>query len=74
MYDDPDGELLDRGCSCWTGNPPCSFCTDAFDTEEEHEIYLAEGARGVREHRSGVRAERIAQTEAMKTSPKYGRF
>lgn len=69
-----DDDLLDRGCTCWTGNPPCSFCTDALETEEEYEIYAEEGARGIRQHRSGERALRIADTEAMRNSPKYGRF
>lgn len=72
--DDDLTDLLDRGCYCSTTHPPCSFCTDGLQTEEEYEIYAQEGAQGVREHRSGVRVARIAQTEAMRSSAKYGRF
>ena len=84
-YGDYSDELLDRGCTCPGGHPPCSFCTDAFADEEEREIYNAEGASGVREHRSGVRMMRLlceetdrkeaaAQTERMLTNTKYGAF
>lgn len=83
--DYPSDDLLDQGCTCPMGHPPCSFCTDALVDEEEREIYLNEGARGVREHRRGDRAirikceeverqEAVAQTERMISNPKYGSF
>lgn len=84
-YGDYSDDLLDQGCSCPTGHPPCSFCTDALVDEEEREIYSAEGADGVREHRCGDRAIRLRceeierqtqaeQTQKMLTNLKYGAF
>ena len=26
--------ILDRCCSCFLGNPPCSFCTDTYECEK----------------------------------------
>lgn len=88
IFEEPDDfDILDRGCTCHSGlgHSPCSFCTDAFECEEEYEIYKAEGPEGVREYRSGERAERlereetqrateIVQTAEMLSSVKYGRF
>lgn len=34
-------ELLEGGCQCPAGHPPCSFCTEM--DEDEAEIYCSEG-------------------------------
>ena len=34
-------ELLEGGCQCPNGHPPCSFCTEM--DEDEAEIYCSEG-------------------------------
>lgn len=36
-----DADLFDRGCTCHTGHPPCSFCTDM--AEEEADAYASGG-------------------------------
>ena len=27
-------DLLDRGCTCFLGNPPCGFCEGTFECED----------------------------------------
>lgn len=38
-------ELLDRGCICFMGNPPCSFCTEM--SQEEAEAYATGGRKAL---------------------------
>lgn len=27
-------DILDTGCTCHLGNPPCAFCTNTFECEQ----------------------------------------
>jgi hypothetical protein len=38
--------LVDCGCTCHCGNPPCSFCTSL--NEEELDIYINSGIPDLR--------------------------
>jgi hypothetical protein len=39
-------DMLDEGCLCPNGHPPCEFCVSL--TEEELDVYQRYGAAGVR--------------------------
>lgn len=46
-----DEDYEARGCTCWQGHPPCSFCTSM--TEEEADLFAQGGSQAVRNHRNG---------------------
>lgn len=55
-----DAEMLERGCTCPFGAPPCSFCTGM--DEGEMETYCEGGHLALREHVEFT-AEALARLE-----------
>ncbi len=50
-----DEYLIERGCICHCGHPPCSFCTSL--NEEEADVYANHGRVGLREFFNRPRIE-----------------
>jgi hypothetical protein len=68
-----DYDLLDRGCTCHTSHPPCSFCTELG--EDEIEVYHDGGAEAVRDRRIALEnGETWPPPSPYADNPDYGRF
>jgi hypothetical protein len=73
MGDGDDYDLLDEGCTCPTGHPPCSFCT-SLDADE-YEVYLSGGADAVRAMRDAIEnGEPWPPLPPHHDHPNFGRF